>query len=180
MAAKNKTARAVTVVILLLASIGIIISIVNFSKTEKAGQPKVGQAASDFTQVGINDKKISLHDLQGKVVLLNFWGSWCEPCRQEMPMIEKTYEKYKDQGLIVIGVNIGESKVTAKGFAERMGLTFPILLDQKRDVTLKQYIVDQIPSSFFIDKHGVIRYVFTGPMNQDYIEKNVKSLLSQP
>lgn len=181
MLSQNKVGRAITVTVLLIASIGIIFALLKFTNSDQtATQPQVGQVAPNFSLMNTDDKKVTLTDLKGKVVLMNFWGTWCDPCREEMPRIQQIYENYKDKGFVVVGVNIGESKVTAKGFADRLGLTFPIVLDHDRSVTLDQYKIGPIPTSFFIDKQGVIRYVYTGPMSSSYIEKNIQTLLSQP
>ncbi|MFC4767015.1 redoxin domain-containing protein [Effusibacillus consociatus] len=111
---------------------------------------------------------------------MNFWGSWCDPCKKEMPDLETVYQQYKDKGFVVLGVNIGESKVTAKGFMDRLGVTFPTVLDSDRNVTLNQYKVGPIPTSFFIDKKGIIQHIYTGPMSGGYIENQIQTLLSQP
>lgn len=181
MASQSKVGRAVTVTILLLASAGVIFALLNFNRSDKnATQPQVGQIAPTFTLKNTDEQQISLQELRGKVVVINFWGTWCDPCREEMPRIQEMYEKYKDQGVAVVGVNIGESRVTAKGFADRLGLTFPIVLDHDRSVTLNQYKIGPIPTTFFLDKQGVIRYFYTGPMSSNYIEKNIQTLLAQP
>ncbi|GAX91836.1 thiol-disulfide oxidoreductase ResA [Effusibacillus lacus] len=179
MAFKNRTGRALTVGALLLAAIGIIAALLNFTKTDNSSVA-AGQAAPPFTLSDLNGNKLSLADLKGKVVLLNFWGSWCDPCRQEMPAIQAAYEQYKDKGFVVVGVNIGESKVTAKGFADRYGVTFPVVLDKDREVTLERYKVGPIPSSFFIDKQGNIQYRYEGPMTEGFLTNKIQTLLAQP
>ncbi|MFC4767313.1 thiol-disulfide oxidoreductase ResA [Effusibacillus consociatus] len=180
MAVKNKLSRAVTVGVLLLAALGIIYALINFTGSETKGV-SVGQAAPDFTLTDLNGKAVSLSDLKGKVVLLNFWGTWCEPCRKEMPALQAAYEKYKDKGLVILGVNIGESKVSAKGFTDRYGVTFPNVLDTDRKVTLDSYKVKPIPTSFFIDRQGIVRHFYDkGEMSADYIMSQVETLLAKP
>ncbi|MFC4769874.1 redoxin domain-containing protein [Effusibacillus consociatus] len=156
----------------------IIFALINFNKSDKMG-PQVGQAAPDFSLPDLVGNQLSLTDLRGKVILLNFWGSWCDPCKKEMPDLEQVYQAYKDKGVVVLGVNIGESKVTAKGFMDRLGITFPTVLDADRDVTLNKYKIGPIPTSFFIDRKGVIQHVYTGPMSAGYIENQIQTLLSQ-
>ncbi|MFC4767002.1 thiol-disulfide oxidoreductase ResA [Effusibacillus consociatus] len=170
--------RAITVAVLLLAVVGIIFALTNFTKDDNK-ELKVGQPAPNFTLTDLKGKKISLSDLKGKVVLLNFWGSWCDPCKREMPDLQQAYQNWKDKGVVVLGVNIGESKVTAKAFADRLGITFPIVLDSDRNVTLNLYKIGPIPTSFFIDKKGNIQQVYTGPMSLQSIEDKIQTLLSQ-
>jgi peroxiredoxin len=179
-AVQSKTGRAITVTVLILASLGIIYALINFtSKKDSETAVQVGQPAPNFTLTTLDGSKLSLTDLKGKVVLLNFWVSWCEPCKEEMPAIQQTYEAWKDKGLVVVGVNIAESKVTAKGFAERLGVSFPVVLDSNREVTVHSYNVGPIPSSFFIDKNGIVRSVNTGGMSANYMKNKIETLLAQ-
>lgn len=178
MGTRRSKGRALTVGVLLLATIGVILALINVSKSDKSVL-QVGQPAPDFTLTDLEDKSLSLSDLKGKAVILNFWASWCTPCRQEMPALQDVYQSWKDKGVIVLGVNIGESKVTANGFMNRVGATFPSVLDPDRNVTLNLYKVGPIPSTFFIDKNGIIRHIYTGQMNYGYIEEQVKVLLGQ-
>src|SRR5690606_21757220 len=90
--------------------------------------------APDFQLQTLEGKELKLSALRGQTVLLNFWASWCEPCRDEMPAIEKVYEKHKEKGLVVVGINIAESKLTVKGFVRQLDLSFPIVLDKERKV----------------------------------------------
>ncbi|BCJ85784.1 thiol-disulfide oxidoreductase ResA [Effusibacillus dendaii] len=179
MAVQRRTGRVITVVILLLACVAILVALINFTNSDKK-TVSVGQAAPNFTLADLNDKPLALQDLKGKVVLLNFWGSWCEPCRVEMPSIQSIYERYKDKGVVVVGVNIGENKVTAKGFTDRLGVTFPIILDQDRSVTLDQYHVGPIPTTYFIDKKGIVQDKFEGPMTEQFMTQQIETLLAKP
>ncbi|WP_018131950.1 thiol-disulfide oxidoreductase ResA [Effusibacillus pohliae] len=179
MAVRSKLGRAVTVGVLILAAAGIIFALINFTKADKTGVGP-GQSAPDFSLADLNGRTVSLHDLKGKVVLLNFWGSWCDPCREEMPALETAYKQYKDKGFTVVGVNIAESRVTAKGFTDRFGVTFPVLLDSDRDVTLNRYKVGPIPTSFLIDKQGRVQEKFERPLTADLIASKVEPLLAQP
>lgn len=180
MALQRKMGRAITVTVLILASLAIIYAVINFTSNKDSETAiQIGQPAPDFTLTALDGRKLSLSDLKGKVVLLNFWGSWCEPCKEEMPAIQQTYEAWKDKGFVVVGVNIAESKVTAKGFADRIGVTFPVVLDSNREVTLQSYKVGPIPSSFFIDKNGIVRGINTGGMSANYMKNRIETLLAQ-
>lgn len=176
---RSKASRAVTVAVLLLAAAGIIYALNNFTSSDKA-EVVVGQAAPQFTLTDLTGKSVSLGDFRGKVVLVNFWGTWCQPCRSEMPALQAAYEKYKDRGFAVLGVNIGESKVSAKGFTDRLGVTFPVVLDADRDVTLQKYKVGPIPTTFFIDKQGNVQYLAQGEMTSEFISAHIETLLAKP
>lgn len=176
---KNQLSKALTLIVLLLGAVGIMYTVVQSGKTSKPSSPVAGMSAPVFTISNLEGQRVNLKELRGKVVLVNFWGSWCAPCRDEMPEIEKAYQQYKDQGFTVLAINIGESRVTAKGFADRLGLTFPILLDSDRHVTSDLYNIGPIPTSYFIDKNGIISSTFTGPMTLSYITTKIQTLLAQ-
>ena len=117
-------------------------------------RPKPAKDAPDFELRTPDDRTIRLADFKGKVVLLNFWATWCDPCREEMPGMERLYRAYKDRGLVVLAVSIdsqGASVVTP--FVKKFGLTFPIGLDP-RMVVRERYGVWAVPSTFFIDRAG--------------------------
>jgi peroxiredoxin/outer membrane lipoprotein-sorting protein len=120
-----------------------------------------GQKAADFTLTDLSGKSLKLSTLRGKVVLLDFWATWCGPCRIEMPNIQKIHHEFKDKGLVVLGINQGETAKVVQPFLKRNGFDFRILLDQARSVSQK-YQVSGIPTRFIIDKEGTIRAHFVG------------------
>ncbi len=129
-----------------------------------AKPPLVGGPAPAFTLNDLEGHPVSLVDYQGKVVLLTFWATWCEPCKKEMPEIQKAHEQHKDHGFVVLAVNFGEKPEKAKEFVNQMALTFPIILDRKVEVA-SRYGVVSLPVSFFIDPNGLIRErVFGGTL----------------
>lgn len=139
-------------------------------------RPEVGDLAPNFTLTTLDGKESSLEDLKGKVVMINFWASWCEPCRTEMPAMQEAYEKYKDQGFEIVAVNIAETDVTAASFARQYGLTFPIWMDRDREVT-QLYKIGPIPSSLFVDSNGKITYRYEGPVNVSQLDSIIQPML---
>ena len=151
------------------------------SQAQAGSVPKEGFAAPDFTLSLLDGGEISLSELRGKVVLVNFWTSWCPPCRKEMPAIESVYRSNKDIGLVVIGLNLTaqDSKPDVSAFVKEMGVTFPIALDVNNAVG-NLYRVTALPTSFFIDRQGVIRSVIVGgPMSEALIQSKVEELLHE-
>lgn len=143
--------------------------------------PREGFSAPDFTLDLLGGGQVTLSDLRGKVVLVNFWASWCPPCRAEMPAIEKVYRSFKPLGLEVLAVNVTnqDSETAADAFARNLGLTFPIPLDRSGDVSAR-YTLRGLPSSYFIDREGVIRSVVVGgPMNEALIQTKLEALLKE-
>jgi peroxiredoxin len=138
--------------------------------------PKLKDTAPNFELENLKGEKVQLKDLRGKVVLVNFWGTWCKPCEKEMPAIQTAYEKYGDQGFEVIAINIQQSNFQVKKYIQQRDLTFPVLLDQ--DGSIKdEYDVYKIPSSFFIDREGKISKIYEGEMEERELNTWIEELL---
>jgi len=129
----------------------------------------VGQIAPDFTLADLDGNEISLSDFRGKAVFINFWATWCPPCRAEMPEIESVYQDYKDKGAVVIGVDIRETEELVREFIQRGGYHWTFILDST-GVVAADYNIQAIPTSFFIDREGVIRAVNIGAMTKRAME----------
>lgn len=144
--------------------------------------PREGFSAPDLTLDSLGGGQMTLAELRGQVVMINLWASWCPPCRAEMPAIEKVYQAYKAQGLIVLGVNttFQDTEADAQAFVREFGLTFPILLDRDGAAS-RRYQLRGLPSTFFIDRRGIIRsVVIGGPMSEALIQSKVEDLLRRP
>ncbi len=141
--------------------------------------PREGFRAPDFTLDALVGEKVTLSDLRGKIVVVNFWATWCLPCRVETPALQKSFEQYNDPGVVILGVNLTNqdllSDVTI--FVEEFDLTYPILLDRDGQVGLL-YQINGIPTTFFIDRDGIIRTaVAGGPMSETFIRSKIEALL---
>ena len=139
--------------------------------------PRNGFLAPDFTLTTLEGTRVRLSDLRGKPVLINFWASWCGPCRAEMPHIQAAFEAHTDDGLIVLGVDQLESPPLVARFVNDFGLTFPIPLDSDGKVSTA-YQARALPTSFFVDRDGVIRGSFIGPMTSGLIKSKLETILS--
>ncbi|MBO8170642.1 MAG: thiol-disulfide oxidoreductase ResA [Bacillaceae bacterium] len=173
---KSKT--GMRILILAILFIAVVGAIYNTAFTDKQAI-KEGAKAPDFVLPELRGGTIQLSDLKGKGVVLNFWGSWCPPCVEEMPALNRAYHKYQDDGVEIIGINISESKVAVSSFVQRLNLDFPILLDQKREIT-NLYEIDPIPTTFFIDKDGIIqKIVIGGPMSDQTIQRYITQIMPE-
>ncbi len=130
---------------------------------------KVGQVAPDFTLTDLEGNLVTLSDFRGKAVFINFWATWCPPCRAEMPEIEALYQEYKDKDVVVIGVDILETREEVVQFVQQGGYSWIFLLDIDGEVTAN-YQIAAIPTSFFIDRQGVIRGVSVGALTKRMME----------
>lgn len=173
---KNKKTR----LLMRTAILTIFVAAVAFTLYEafhKDKGPTVGEQAPNFELQALSGKQVKLSDFKGKGILLNFWGSWCEPCKQEMPYLNAVYKQHM-KGIAIIGVNIGESKLAVDNFTSRNNISFPILLDSEKNVT-SAYNIGPIPTTYLISPSGKIVKVLTSQMpDPGFIEKQLK--LIQP
>lgn len=147
------------------------------STAPAASGVRVGAPAPDFTLPDLDGKSVRLSDLRGQVVVLNFWATWCGPCRQEMQTIDKTDAKYQGKPVTILGVNVQESPDQVRGFADLYHLSFTLLLDRDGRVS-NSYRVNALPTTFFIDREGIIRNITVGgPMTDTFLERQIESLL---
>ena len=147
------------------------------SSTEEGVLP--GNLAPDFRLMGLNGQNIVLSELRGSPVLLNFWATWCGPCRVEMPLIQEIYEDsgWSEQGLVILAVDGGETASKVQEFMNVNGLSFTALLDNNNSV-FKNYNIRAIPTTFFIDKEGIIKVVKMGTFrSREQIEDGLKQLI---
>ncbi len=142
--------------------------------------PQQGFLAPDFTLETLAGESITLSELRGKAVLLNFWATWCPPCRAEMPAFQQAYQDYSDQDFVILAVNaIQQDNLAAiHEFQAEYGLSFPIVLDNDGNVS-RAYQVRSLPTSFFIDKDGVIsEVVIGGPIAEALIRSRIEELVN--
>lgn len=136
----------------------------------------IGMPAPNFTLQDLEGRKIALRELKGKVVLLEFWATWCAPCRDSLPAIEKIYTAYQGKGLAVLGVSLDSGDWdSVKAFVKEFGITFPVLKGD--DDVSQRYMVRTIPLSIILDREGTIRHRFLGGGNEEEIGKEIKALL---
>ncbi|MGZ8259071.1 MAG: peroxiredoxin family protein [Caldimonas sp.] len=134
--------------------------------------------APDFTLGSMSGTNLRLKEQRGRVVMVNFWATWCAPCRQEMPHLNRLYDKYRAAGFVLLGVNVDEDKAKAVEVATKLGVNFPILLDTEKTVS-KLYDVSTMPSTMLIDRDGKVRYFHRGYLAgyEDNYDKQIRELL---
>jgi peroxiredoxin len=136
--------------------------------------------APQFTLEARSGSKISLAQYKGQVVMLNFWASWCGPCRQEMPLLENIYKKYSKMGFTLIGVNVEPDPKAAEGFLKQTPVSFPVIYDKESTVS-KAYDVSGMPSTVIIDRKGNIRVLHRGykPGDENEYQDSIRSLVRE-
>lgn len=168
---RNALVSLIPVVFILLFLVGVFIVLALIPNkgtttptqaTELRVAPEVGSLAPDFEFNDMNTgETYKLSSLRGKPVWINFWATWCPPCRAEMPDMEKIYGEYKDKDLVILGIDDGESAQTVKEFTNSLELTWPFMLDGNRAIGNK-YLVSSLPSHFYVDRNGIIQAVHIG------------------
>ena len=136
--------------------------------------------APDFTLPSNQGRNIKLSELRGNVVMINFWASWCGPCRQEMPLLEALYKKYEPLGFTILGVNVEEDNRAARKLLSQLKVSFPILFDTRNEVS-KQYQLAAMPSTVLIDRNGQLRFLHRGylPGYEKEYDKQISQLIRE-
>ncbi len=137
---------------------------------------QAGSQALDFELASLDDGNVALSDYQGQVIIMNMWATWCPPCRAEMPGLNRFYETYKADGLVVLAVNGQESESTVRPFIQSNNFTFPVLLDLDGEVG-RQYMARSFPTTYVIDRNGRIQHVKVGQITESELEQVVMPLL---
>ena len=134
--------------------------------------------APDFTLKSSSGENVKLSELRGTVVLLNFWASWCGPCRTEMPLLDELYQEYRDYGFTILGVNLDENRDQANLLLDKIPVSFPVLFDPANS-TSETYQVDAMPTTVLIDRNGKVRYHHRGYKDgyMDHYRTEVKELV---
>jgi len=150
----------------------MVVALVLFSHAVYAEE---GKAAPDFALKDLGGKDISLDDYKGKVVFLNFWATWCPPCRQEIPGFIEAYEKYKGDGLVILGVAVSDRENSVKNYVEKSKMTYPVAMGDNK--IIRDYDPgNAIPTTIVIDREGNIFHKHVGFLDQSQVEKIFKDL----
>ena len=142
-----------------------------------AAMTLIGAAAPDFSLRDTSGNYVSLAALRGKVVIVDFWASWCPPCQAQLPVLEKMHSELRDQGLVVLGLDVGEDSEHVAQFAKQKGYTFTLLLGAEPDITEK-YFVDGYPTTFLVDRQGRIAFRTMGGETPDKLQAAVEAALA--
>ena len=146
----------------------------NFTKDE-VQKVEIGEKAPDFDLVDLNGQKHQLSDYEGQGVFLNFWGTFCKPCEKEFPYIDNQYKYFKDKGVQVLAVDVGETEFAVRKFVERHELTFPVVIDKSEEVQTA-YGINPLPITFLIDKDGTVVKSHTGQLTEEMVHEFMKQI----
>ncbi|EIT86547.1 thiol-disulfide oxidoreductase [Fictibacillus macauensis ZFHKF-1] len=163
-------------VLLLVIALAVGYTLYNTVFKDTSGNVQVGDQAPNFELTTLNGEKVKLSDFKGKKgVFLNFWGTWCDPCKREMPYMEELYKQYRDKGIEILAVDVGEASISVSDFKKRLHLSFPILMDDSKDVT-RLYGIGPIPTTLLINADGKIIEKTSDSLSKEKIEEYMKRI----
>lgn len=147
-------------------------------KKAQTGPLQTGMAP-DFSLIGFDGRDVTLSELRGQVVVINFWASWCQPCRQEAAYLENTWRKYKDQGVVFIGVDYVDTEKEALAYIQEFDITYLNGPDLQTRIS-QAYNIQGVPETFFVAKNGELRGVHIGPLVPPQLDDKIEELLAEP
>ena len=158
--------------------IAVVFSI--FAASSLASSGMEGQPAPDFALKSSTGENLRLSEYRGDVVMINFWATWCGPCRQEMPLLDELYSRYQRVGFNLLGVNIDDDSRRAMQMIDELGVNFPVLFDARKEVS-ELYNVEAMPVTVLVDREGTVRYVHHGynPGYENAYLYQIRSLLRE-
>ena len=158
----------------------VALALPSWAAADAAADSVTPAAAPAFTLQSTNGQQVSLAQFKGDVVMINFWASWCGPCRQEMPLLDSIYRKYKDMGFELIGVNVEPDSKSANAWLKATPVTYPILYDPQSKVS-QLYQVQAMPTTVIIDRTGAVRFLHRGylPGDENAYLNSIRSLIVQ-
>lgn len=159
-------------------AVGLLITL--FAATSLASSGMEGQEAPDFALKSSTGENLRLSEFRGDVVMINFWATWCGPCRQEMPLLDELHNRYERVGFNLLGVNIDDDSRRAMQMIDELGVDFPVLFDDRKEVS-ELYDVETMPVTVLVDREGTVRYVHLGykPGDEETYLDKVRSLLRE-
>jgi len=146
------------------------------SESNETNQERSIYNSPDFTLESLTKESVTLSSLTGQIVVLNFWATWCPPCREELPDFQAAWEKYKDEGVVFLGISIDQNRSEVESFIKDSGITYTILLDLSSQVA-SQYGITAIPTTFILDVDGTVLFSQVGGMTEDQLSSQIEGAL---
>jgi cytochrome c biogenesis protein CcmG/thiol:disulfide interchange protein DsbE len=156
-----------------------LLGLLGWGLRETRAGPVQNGMAPDFTLTGFSGETLTLSELRGQVVVINFWASWCPPCREEAAYLEQTWRKYKDQGVVFIGVDYLDTEAEALAYIEEFDITYFNGPDLRTKIS-QAYKIQGVPETFYVAKNGELRGLKIGPLVAPELDQKIEELLAEP
>ena len=164
---------------LAFASVLALLGFLAWGLVKAQAGPVDSGLAPDFSLTGFDGRKVTLSELRGQVVIVNFWASWCPPCREEAAYLEQTWRKYQGQGVVFIGVDYVDTEKAALAYIQEFDITYINGPDLRTEIS-DAYNIQGVPETFFIAKNGELRGVHIGPLVAPQLDEKIEELLAEP
>jgi cytochrome c biogenesis protein CcmG/thiol:disulfide interchange protein DsbE len=168
----------VTSIISVVVGLGLLALLAFAFFSPEGGRPLEGDSAPDFSMTLLDGSEVSLSDLHGQVVVLNFWASWCDPCREEAPGLQEVWETYEGKGVIFLGVSHKDAEDASRAFVQEFGLTYLNGTDP-RDRISRAYGITGVPETFILDAEGKIAQFYRGEVRTEELARRLAQLTGQ-
>jgi cytochrome c biogenesis protein CcmG/thiol:disulfide interchange protein DsbE len=168
--------RDVSLQLWVVVGVGLVALLVFGFLSPGGDRPQLGEPAPDFTLRQFDGAEVTLRDLRGQVVVLNFWASWCSPCREEAPALQAVWEEYRDRGVVLLGVTYKDAEAASRKFVETYGLTYANGFDAQGRIS-RAYGVVAVPETFIIDRDGNVAWLTIGAVKADALGQQLERLL---
>lgn len=165
-------------VVIVLAVVLALLGLLAWGLIQSQKGPVDTGEAPDFTITGFDGRTVTLSELRGQVVIINFWASWCPPCREEAAYLEQTWRKYKDQGVVFIGVDWVDTEKAALAYIDEFDITYINGPDIGTRIS-QAYNIKGVPETFYVDKRGILRGVHIGPLKSPELDEKIDELLAE-
>ncbi|MFQ5945074.1 MAG: TlpA family protein disulfide reductase [Anaerolineae bacterium] len=162
---------------LILAALGLLFLLLLYALGTRVPGSLEGRPAPDFTLALFDGREISLSDLRGQVVVVNFWASWCSPCRKEAPLLEEAWRSYGDRGVVFLGVDYVDTESEARAYLRQFGITYPNGPD-RGSLIGRAFGITGVPETFFIDPQGKVAFAFPIPIDRASLTAALEELLA--
>jgi cytochrome c biogenesis protein CcmG/thiol:disulfide interchange protein DsbE len=156
-----------------------LLALLGFGLTKANNGPRQSGLVPDFSLTGFDNQKVTLSELRGQVVIINFWASWCLPCRQEAPYLEKTWRKYKDRGVVFIGIDYVDTETEALAYIKEFDITYINGPDLGTRIA-QAFNIKGVPETYYVAKNGELRGVQIGPLEAPQLDQKIDELLAEP
>lgn len=166
-------------IIVVFAVVLAILGLLAWGLKQSQAGPRDSGKVPDFTLTGYDGRVVTLSKLRGQVVIINFWASWCLPCREEAAYLEQTWRKYKDRGVVFIGVDYVDTEKEARAYIKEFDITYINGPDLGTRIA-QSFNIKGVPETYYVDKNGVLRGVNIGPLKSPQLDQKIDELLAEP
>ena len=176
--AKEQPKRSLSPIILTVVGLGFVGLLIFGFLSPKKGRPEIGEPAPEFSLTSLDRTEFALGELRGQVVVLNFWASWCSPCREEAPALQAVWQEVQNKGVVFVGVTYHDAESASQEFVDTFGITYENGIDAQGQIS-RAYGVTAVPETYIIDREGKIAWLHIGALDAEVLSQQIEHALHQ-